>query len=155
MKTVNNNEAEKQKEEAAFRQKADNYSKCYIDKCPQRECCLHWLVGQYSSGDLPYVQSVNPYYPHVGTEQCEMFRKNERFMMKKGFTHLYHEMPTYMEQKIRQQLISRWGRKLYFQMRKGERLITPSQQQDVVEVCRENGWKGPIVYDGEQEDWLW
>ena len=21
--------------------------------------------------------------------------------------------------------------------------------------CRQSGWNGPVVYDGEQEDWLW
>jgi hypothetical protein len=40
-------------------------------------------------------------------------------------------------------------------MRKGDRLITPAQQQTILNVCRANGWQGPINYDGEQEDWLW
>ena len=38
---------------------------------------------------------------------------------------------------------------------KGDRLITPAQQQTILNVCRANGWQGPINYDGEQEDWLW
>ena len=52
-------------------------------------------------------------------------------------------------------LIHIWGRKQYFEMRRGDRLITPEQQQDVVDCCRHHGWTGPIVYDGEVEDWDW
>ena len=77
-------------------------------------------------------------------------------------------MPGRMESQIRHHLILTWGRKKYFEMRRGEpggdkkyfemrrgdRLITPKQQQDIIEVCRHHGWSGPIVYDGEQEDWL-
>ena len=60
-----------------------------------------------------------------------------------------------MEHHIRWQLIACFGRRQYFEMRKGDRLITPAQQQTILNVCRANGWQGPIIYDGEQEDWLW
>ena len=84
-----------------------------------------------------------------------MFRPNKRAMMKRGFKNMYHDMPGYMERRIRWQLIASFGRRIYFEMRKGDRLITPAQQQTILNVCRANGWQGPINYDGEQEDWLW
>ena len=42
-----------------------------------------------------------------------------------------------------------------YEVRKGERLITPEMQEDVEDACRHHGWTGPFVYDGEEEDWLW
>ena len=68
---------------------------------------------------------------------------------------LYHEMPTYMERAIRQHLIRLWGRRQYFDTRRGDRLITPQRQQEVIDACRLHGWQGPVVFDGEQEDWDW
>jgi len=75
--------------------------------------------------------------------------------MKSGFRNMYYEMPGYMERGIRHLLIQIFGRKRYFEMRKGDRLVTPEQQEQITSACRYFGWKGPIIYDGEQEDWLW
>ena len=84
-----------------------------------------------------------------------MFRKCERVLMKRGFKNLYYEMPGHMERSIRRHLVQLWGHKRYFQMRRGDRLITPKQQHELADVCRLYGWTGPIAYDGEQEEWLW
>jgi hypothetical protein len=144
-----------QLQEEAFRAKVDHYLLCFIESCPVREQCLRWLVGRYADPTRLIQKTINPLNPKMGGENCIMFRKNQRVMMKRGLTHLYHEMPGYMEHRIRLLLIHIWGRKQYFEMRRGDRLITPEQQQDVVDCCRHHGWTGPIVYDGEVEDWDW
>lgn len=155
MKSNVDNKTAPLSEEQAFRQKADSYLVCFLDHCPQRSQCLRWLVGQYVS-ERPYAwTAISPRHPQAATESCEMFRKNVRIVMKRGFKNLYREMPAYKERAIRQQLIHLWGRRQYFEMRKGDRLITPEQQQDIINVCKFHGYSGPIVYDGEQEDWLW
>lgn len=142
-------------EEKAFREKVGNYLVCFGDHCPLHEQCLRWLVGQYVDTSLPAYTAVNPRNPQNGGEHCQEFRKKERVMMKRGLTQLYHEMPGYMEHRIRLLLQMIWGRKRYFEMRKGDRLINPEQQQDVIDACHHHGWTGPIVYDGEIEDWNW
>ena len=142
-------------EEKAFREKAGHYLVCFNDQCPLHEECLRWLVGLYVDTTLPAYTGVNPRNPQNGGEQCALFRKKERVMMKRGMTHLYQEMPRYKEHRIRLLLQLIWGRKRYFEMRKGERLVNPQQQEDVIYACRHHGWTGPIVYDGEVEDWNW
>ena len=84
-----------------------------------------------------------------------MFRENVRMVMKRGMTRLYDDMPQRIAFRIRHTLIAWWGRKRYFEMRRGDRLLTPELQQDVASACRQHGWQGPVVYDGEQTDWLW
>ena len=64
-------------------------------------------------------------------------------------------MPGRVEHNIRQELIWHFGRTQYFEMRNGKRLISPEDQEVIAAVCRSNGWNGPFVYDGEQEDWTW
>ena len=142
-------------QEEVFRRKTRHYLVCFIESCPLRERCLRWLVGQHVE-TLPLAyNAINPRNPRIGGEKCEMFRENKKAMMKRGLTRLYDHMPGRMEHRIRLMLISMWGRKQYFEMRRGDRLINPSQQQDVIDACRYHGWTGPIVYDGEQEDWDW
>lgn len=142
-------------QEEVFREKADHYLVCFIDNCPLREQCLRWLVGQYADTTLLAYNAINPRNPKIGGEQCEMFRKNQLVMMKKGMTRLYLDMPGRVEYQIRRLLIQKWGRRQYFEARRGDRLITPDMQDDVLHACRHFGWTGPIVYDGEEEYWLW
>lgn len=155
MKQQKENMTVQEAQEKAFSEKAGHYLVCFIDQCPLHEQCLRWLVGRYADTKAPAYIAVNPNNPDNGGDHCKMFRQNVRVVMKRGLTQLYHEMPTYVERGIRHQLISCWGRRQYFEMRKGDRLITPQQQQHVAEACRQHGWHGPITYDGEQEDWLW
>ena len=155
MKTINDTKTAAQQQEEAFREKAKHYHLCYIDQCPLHDQCLRWILGQYTN-PMPYVcLSINPYHPKTGTKDCEMFRHSERVLMKRGMTRMFIDMPTRMERNIRNQLIGMWGRKRYFEMRRGDRPITPAQQQDITDVCQFYGWTGPIVYDGEEEGWQW
>lgn len=142
-------------QEEVFREKTHHYLMCFIESCPLREQCLHWLVGQY--GDtMPYAQvSMNPRNPKVGGENCEKFRPNVRVILKKGMTHFYLDMPGRMEKAIRQHLIKLFGRTQYFEMRKGDRLISARDQELIADACRSHGWDGPLVYDEEEEDWQW
>ena len=139
----------------AFKKKASHYLVCFIDSCPLHEQCLRWLVGQYADTTLLAINAINPHNPQMGGDQCIMYRQNQRVVMKRGLTHLYLDMPGRVEYRVRQLLILMWGRKKYFEARKGERLITPEMQEDVEAACRHHGWTGPVVYDGEVEDWLW
>jgi hypothetical protein len=34
-------------------------------------------------------------------------------------------------------------------------VVRCSQQQIIHDTCPQNGWQGPVVYDGEGEDWDW
>lgn len=151
----NEKQSATQSQEEVFRKKAGHYLVCFSESCSLRQQCLRWLVGQYADTQPLAYNAINLRNPTIGGEKCEMFRKNQRVMMKRGLTHLYLEMPGRMEYLIRHLLILWWWRKKYFEVRKGVRLITPEMQQDVVDACRHHGWTGPIVYDGEEESWLW
>lgn len=152
-----NNEEQKttRSQEEDFREKAGHYLVCFSESCPLRQECLRWLVGQYADPQPLAYNAVNPRNPKIGGEHCEMFRKKQRVMMKRGMTRLYLDMPGRMEYKIRHLLISSWGRKQYFEARRGDRLITPEMQENVAAACSYHGWTGPIVYDGEEETWWW
>jgi hypothetical protein len=155
MKTKNLKKSAAELQEETFRAKVDHYLVCFMDDCPLHEQCLRWQVGQYVNANLPAYNAVNPRNPKNGGEECVMYRPSRRVLMKRGFTNMYHEMPGYMEHRIRKALIKEFGHKRYFEMRKGDRLVTPEQQQLITATCRHYGWQGTIVYDGEQEEWAW
>ena len=40
-------------------------------------------------------------------------------------------------------------------MHNGKRLIILEDQKIIAAVCRHHRWNGPLVYDGDEEDWQW
>lgn len=138
-----------------FREKAMSYLVCFLHDCPLRSTCLRYLVGEYGRSDIFVQIAINPHNPQVAKACCPMYRDNKPKLMKYGFTHLYDDMPGRMERHIRYSLIGYLGRKKYFEMRKGQRPITPDHQYIIERVCRENGWTGPITYDGEDVEYEW
>lgn len=149
------NDAGLKPEAAVLREKAENYLVCFIDSCPLHPSCFRWVIGQHVDPQLTIRTAINPRNPLMGNESCPKYREMVRVKMMRGMTQLYHEMPGYMESGIRNELITHFGRKRYFQMRKGEVLINPDDQQFIGQVCQKHGWTAPLVYDGEEEEWLW
>ena len=142
-------------EEEVFRSMASKYLVCHISDCPLSSRCLRYIVGRYADPSPLACLTVNPLNPGVRETPCRMFREKVRVVMKRGMTNFYYNMPGHTERAIRYQLIETFGRKQYFQMRRGDRLITPDEQEQIAAVCRAHGWTAPLVYDGEAEDWLW
>ena len=138
-----------------MREKVSGYLVCFIDGCPLHKTCLRWVVGQYANQQTVAYTAINPRNPMMGNDSCPKYREMVRVKMMRGMTQFYHEMPGFMERDIRNSLIAHFGRTRYFQMRKGERLITPDQQKVIEQVMRANNWQGPIKFDGEVEDYLW
>ena len=144
-----------QLKEKIFREKAQSFYMCFIDDCPLHGQCLKWLIGQYADTNYQYLLSVNPRNPQVGGENCVLFQPDKRVKMKRGMTRFYHDMPGHLERSIRSALISAFGRRHYFEMRRGDRLITPDQLNTIINTCHRFGWTAPLIFDGEDEDWIW
>lgn len=132
-----------------------DYLMCILKECPLCSRCLRYIAGTQQSNDLHVLSVLNPRYNDAATENCRWYRSNEKVMMKRGMTNFFHDMPGHMERSIRNQLIQLFGRTTYFNMRRGDRLITPSEQKQIAKVCRQNGWQGELNYDGETEDVQW
>ena len=120
-----------------MREKVSGYLVCFIDGCPLHKTCLRWVVGQYANQQTVAYTAINPRNPMMGNDRCPKYREMVRVKMMRGMTQFYHEMPGFMERDIRNVL------------------ITPEDQQFIAQVCQKHGWTAPLLYDGEDEDWLW
>lgn len=138
-----------------FRQKASHYLVCFIENCLLRDDCLRYQVGQHANSEPLALTAVNPLHEGVAAADCPLYRPEHRVVVKFGLKHLYDDMPHRIEKTVRSRLIQLIGFRYYYEMRKGDRPITPDYQQIIADVRRQHGWQGPIVYDGEAEDWDW
>ena len=142
-------------EKEIFSHKAPNYLLCFINECPRRATCLRWLVGQELQGNEYNILSVNPMHPEVKANKCALYREKRHVRYAKGMMHFYDEMTRSQEIGIKHRLIVHYGRRQYYEYRRGERLISPEMQAFIGQVCKEHGYTKEPHYDGWQDDYAW
>jgi len=142
-------------EKEIFSHKAPNYLLCFINECPRRATCLRWLVGQELQSNDYNILSVNPMHPEVKANKCALYREKKHVRYAKGMMHFYDEMTRSQEVGIKHRLIVHYGRRQYYEYRRGERLISPEMQAFIGQVCKEHGYTKELRYDGWQDDYAW
>ena len=142
-------------EKEVFSHKAPNYLLCFINECPRRATCLRWLVGQELQSNDYNILSVNPMHPEVKANKCALCREKKHVRYAKGMMHFYDEMTRSQEVGIKHRLIVHYGRRQYYEYRRGERLISPEMQAFIGQVCKEHGYTKEPHYDGWQDDYAW
>ena len=142
-------------EKEIFSHKAPNYLLCFINECPRRATCLRWLVGQELQSNEYNILSVNPMHPEVKANKCALYREKKHVRYAKGMMHFYDEMTRSQEVGIKHRLIVHYGRRQYYEYRRGERLISPEMQAFIGQVCKEHGYTKELRYDGWQDDYAW
>ena len=142
-------------EKEIFSHKAPNYLLCFINECPRRATCLRWLVGQELQSNDYNILSVNPMHPEVKANKCALYREKKHVRYAKGMMHFYDEMTRSQEVGIKHRLIVHYGRRQYYEYRRGERLISPEMQEFISQVCKDYGYTKKPHYDGGQDDYAW
>jgi len=142
-------------EKEIFSHKAPNYLLCFINECPRRATCLRWLVGQELQSNDYNILSVNPMHPEVKANKCALYREKKHVRYAKGMMHFYDEMTRSQEIGIKHRLIVHYGRRQYYEYRRGERLISLEMQAFIGQVCKEHGYMKEPHYDGWQDDYAW
>lgn len=144
-------------DEALLRAKAeDGYIVCYKADCSHCEECLRYLVGQHGQTLSRVVTAVNQMNTDVQAGHCPMYKNAGKLRMARGMTKLLtSDMPGRVEKDIRHQLFMYFGRTNYYEYRKGARLISPEQQQEIANIFKACGWNEPPQFDGFVEDYDW
>ena len=132
------------------------YTVCYVDNCPLRTQCLRWQVGQHVPNTKSTYCCVNPHFEGVATDNCQMYRSDQKVRFAKGMLHTFTgDMPKRIEPAVRYGIISLTNRTYYFEYRNGSRLIPPALQEAIRNLFRENGWTEDVQFDSYVEDYDW
>ena len=99
---------------------------------------------------------VNPHFNGVATENCPMYRNDQKVRFARGMLHtITSDMPRRIEPAVRYGIIRLTNRTYYFEFRNGSRLIPPALQENIRNLFRENGWTTAVQFDGYVEDYDW
>lgn len=138
-----------------FREKAESYLVCFNNECAKAGQCLRRLLADFVPETRPIIESVNPTYVSQQPKGCNYFRSAEPIRMYKGLTGFYNQIPEPVARSIRFTLLRHYGNSTYYRLRKGERLITPSDVRYIESVCRKCGWTGALSFDAETTEFDW
>lgn len=147
--------------------KTNNIPKDYIycpaadGACPRIPHCLRAIAyRQLTATEAPTksgpIRIVHPACVASAADGCEYYRDSTPVRFARGMTKLFDEIPHRLEADIRRRIMACFScRSYYFQSRKGERLITPKEQQDIANVFRRAGLKAEPEFDNYVEETYW
>ena len=86
---------------------------------------------------------------------CPHYRSNRKVRYAKGFIGILENLPYKQMQTVILHLMSYLGRRTYYRSRKGERLLSPSEQQRILNILKSCGVTAPQEFDAYVEDYDW
>lgn len=140
------------------------YAHCFAgkDSCPKADSCLRAIAAQLlTASKEPQPQNVLTvnamYVAQLPTPTaCPLYRSNEPLRYAKGMTHLFDELPLKQAVIVRPRVMNCFTCESYFyQSRKGERLISPEEQQKIAKVFRKVGADFSPKFDDYQDAIAW
>ncbi len=125
-----------------------NYTYCFAGKglCPKAATCLRAIAAQIlidSPEDTPKViGTINPVYVErlPKSESCSFYRDDKPVRYAKGMTRLFEDLPLKQVQLVRLRVMKCFSSEaIFYQSRKGIRLITPEEQAAIQHVFQSAG----------------
>ena len=118
----------------------------YLSKTTHRTKCTrkYRALGYYQSKTLANIKGDCPHY-----------RSNTKVRYAKGFIGILDCIPHKQMQTVVAHLMGYLSRRTYYRTRKGERLLSPAEQQHILNILKNCGVTYPEKFDAYIEDYDW
>lgn len=131
------------------------YALCLNSQCPKAGSCLRHLAAESMTEKQEYWKIVSPKRLEGVEGECPYFRSSQPVRYAKGFKNLLDNQTYNKRQEITYNLTSHFGQRMYYRMRKGERMLLPQEQQIVLNAVKRHGGNASLPFDEYVEDFLW
>lgn len=122
------------------------YVLCTNNACPLRQDCMRFHAGFHAPDSLESAHCVMPNTLKDG--RCRWFDLKMIVVNAYGFSHLYDQVLkrdyTSMRKSITNYL---HGTKMYYEYKRGERPLSPEQQQQIQLIVNNFGYDWEVVFD--------
>lgn len=133
-----------------------DYKICLNQGCHQAATCLRQLVEQNVPDSVQSWTIVSPkYLASLKEGTCPYYRSATKVYFGKGFIKLLENLPHKQMQTVISHLIGYFSRRTYYRARKGERLLSPSEQKDILGILKNCGVLHAVEFDAYVEDYDW
>ena len=127
-----------------------NYSVCEHNGCPLAETCLHQIAYRQLMATEERLTLINP-SRCTQTEACPYYRDSKPVTYARGFTNFQTRMFPQQYKAFMTKCISHWSRNPYFERRRGDYPLPPSEQEFILQTLKECGVEEPLSFDGYEE----
>ena len=131
-----------------------NYPVCEHSSCPMAATCLHQVAYSTLMEHEEYLQLINPSRCSKN-ESCIYYRDSKPVTYARGFTNFQKRMFPDQYSRFMSICINHWSRNPYFERRRGERLIPPSEQLFILKALKAVGVTEEMQFDGYEEAINW
>ena len=129
------------------------YPLCFNEECTKKTCCMHYQAKML----LPERPLHGPaIYPTAWQDgECKCFCEKRLIQKAWGFSTLYDNVPQRDMPVARRRVRSFFsgGCGTYYRYYHGEKLLSPRQQQDIMNILAKYGSTEGIHFDHYVEDW--
>ena len=102
-----------------------------------------------------YLPIISPKYLSTVKGGCPHYRSSTKVRYAQGFIGILENLPYKQMQTVILHLMNYLGRRTYYRARKGERLLSPSEQQHILNILRNCGITTTQEFDAYVEDYDW
>ena len=130
-----------------FRNVPKTWQVCFLSECPVKEQCLRQLVAAHLPKSRDFGAAV---FPTMDRDEqgCRLFAVGEPKHMAWGFNTIMLEVKSRDEQALRNSMKQYLGgHSNYYRYHNGERLLTPEQQEWIVNLFRRYGYTENLTFD--------
>lgn len=131
------------------------YGMCVNRQCPKANTCLRQLTEQNIPETVEYWVIISPKLLATIAGNCPHYRSNIKVRYAKGFIQLLENLPHKQMQTVILHLMNYLGRRTYYRSRKGERLLSPTEQRHIQNILKNCGVITPQEFDAYVEDYDW
>lgn len=127
-----------------------SYARCFQSDCPMADTCARFLAGKYLREGQVHGEAVYPMARQGG--DCKMYKEIRVIRAAYGFKTLFAEVKQKDNTPLRNRIKAYLGGNTsYYRYHHGERLLTPEQQQWIINLFRRKGYTEGLRFDGYRD----
>ncbi len=133
----------------------NNYTLCIKGDCPKAATCLRHVAVKMMPAEVQKWSIISPAYLAQTEGDCPVYRSAERVQYARGFVRMMSALTVKQAHTFKEGIVSTFGMNMYYRMRRGERLITPAEQEGIYALLEKQGIAERPEFDAYEEGYLW
>ena len=120
---------------------------CFNSACPKAGECMHFMTGKNVPADVTLGNAIYPNACKNG--ECRFFKQTRMMRGAYGFNSMLNDLKRKDEELLRGMITDYLGSNTtYYKFNRGEKLLTPEQQEWILALFRKYGYTGEKEFEG-------
>lgn len=131
------------------------YTLCLKSDCSKAATCLRYAATETMPAEMQKWSILSPKYLTQMEGECPHYRSTEKVQYARGFVRMMSALTVQQAHTVKDSIVAAFGMNMYYRMRRGERLITPAEQEAIYALLEKQGIAERPEFDAYVEDYLW